>query len=156
MFGIRAVSSVVECAVHIGEVVGPIPTLPTMSKFKEVQNTTTGKPLERPIQKETELVSEKEKQFKQHTQKGIESALEKIRGRFENDPQEENNLEFHNIKHTQSVIKRVESILKIIQESDPSIISRRDIDLSKLAASFHDVVQKWEAVQVNGGSQSRN
>ena len=41
--------------------------------------------------------------------------------------------------------------MKVLQESNPEIVQKRDVNLAKLAASFHDVVQKWEAAQTKDG-----
>ena len=77
--------------------------------------------------------------------KGILKALDIIRERFEQSSEKENNLEFHNTRHTKDVIRRTALILETIQQYAPDAVSDKDIALGKIAAAFHDVVQNWEA-----------
>ena len=46
------------------------------------------------------------------TQRGIEEALTIVKEKFENKEDKVENLEFHNTRHTQEVIKRMEEIMK--------------------------------------------
>ncbi len=76
---------------------------------------------------------------------GKNQALTLIKNRFENlNDNRLNYLDFHNSHHTEDVIRRVVLILNSIREVLPSAVSDRDMQIAILAASFHDVVQKWQ------------
>lgn len=77
-------------------------------------------------------------------QTGIGQAIGKIRERYEENENPADNLAYHNSIHTFNVIQRVDTILKAIHTADPNLVSKRDIQLGKLAAAYHDTVQKWE------------
>lgn len=76
-------------------------------------------------------------------QKGISEALEKVRERFEDSENKENKdaiLDFHNTKHTKSIVGRVERILSAMREAGAEI-NERNIARGKIYGAFHDVVQ---------------
>src|SRR3989344_7008665 len=79
-----------------------------------------------------------------YVDEGVEQALSLVRERFERSPETKDNLPFHNVEHTQGVIRRTELVLAAIREADPSLVSGRDISLGRLAAAYHDTVQTWE------------
>src|SRR3989344_3088302 len=54
--------------------------------------------------------------------------------------------------HSEGVIRRSTLILETIRSADPTLISEREIQLGKLVASFHDLIQRSEPV-VAGDSQ---
>ncbi len=84
-------------------------------------------------------------------QGGIQGAQNLIRERFElAPPEKEDNLDFHNIQHTEDVIRRTESVLRAIQRVTVHVVSEKDIALGRLAAAFHDVVQEWKEQEVQG------
>lgn len=76
----------------------------------------------------------------------IEEALSLVFQQFEWPRHRENRLTFHGIQHTQGDIFRTEAILIAIQRANPGtdLVTEKDIALGKLAAAFHDIVQKWE------------
>lgn len=78
------------------------------------------------------------------TSKSIEEALLRIKKRFENDSKKENNLDFHNTRHTKDVMRRIDLILQAIRRANSELVSARDIEIGRVAAAFHDVVQDWE------------
>lgn len=57
-------------------------------------------------------------------------------------------MSFHNSEHTEGVILGIETILSVMQESDSSLVSDRDIAIGRLIAAWHDVVQEWEPNEV--------
>jgi hypothetical protein len=84
-------------------------------------------------------------------QDGIQEAQSLIRSRFElAPPEKEDNLDFHNIQHTEDVIRRTENILRAIQRVTVHVVSEKDIALGRLAAAFHDVVQEWKEQEAQG------
>ncbi len=74
----------------------------------------------------------------------VDNALSRVRERYEHAPEEFDNLPFHNVSHTEGVIRRTESILSAIQEADASLVSDRDILMGRSAAGSHDTAQRWE------------
>ncbi len=56
----------------------------------------------------------------------------------------DNELAFHGVAHTEGVIRRTEAILRAMQPLGVHAVTEKDILLAKIAAAFHDVVQKWE------------
>lgn len=77
---------------------------------------------------------------------GIKEALKTVK----EDCEDKEQLEFHDTNHTLGVIKRTEAILQTIQEADPNLVTQRDIYLGKLAAAFHDTVQRSSERQAQG------
>src|SRR3989344_8678268 len=83
--------------------------------------------------------------FEGAVDEGVGMALTNIHKRFEDTKNEKiekvkdphDNLEFHNTKHTEDVIRRVELILKIMGAN------RRRIGLGKLMAAYHDTIQEY-------------
>lgn len=71
-------------------------------------------------------------------------ARDLISARFEHAENSEDNLAFHNVEHTDGVVRRTELILRTIRNSVPDAVSVKDIALGKVAAAFHDVVQEWD------------
>lgn len=86
-----------------------------------------------------------------YVDEGINQALALIKERYEDSPKERDNLPFHNVKHSEDVIRRAETILSAIQKADPSLVSERDIAMSRLAGAYHDTVQRWEENKVADG-----
>ncbi|HRH24340.1 MAG TPA: HD domain-containing protein [Candidatus Paceibacterota bacterium] len=75
-------------------------------------------------------------------------ALASIKERFETGP-EEDRLTFHNQEHTEGVVRRAEAIAKAMH------LPVREQLLTKIAAAFHDVVQKWEPDAKESGAVMR-
>lgn len=73
--------------------------------------------------------------------KRIETAIEKIRTRYEQNADITKNLDFHNARHTESVMRRTETILLAIQKISPHLVSDKDILLGQLSAALHDEEQ---------------
>jgi hypothetical protein len=69
---------------------------------------------------------------------GIASALNLIRSRYEGNSDPDNDMAFHNVEHTAGVVRRTEALLRAMGASE------RDCQLGRLAAGFHDTVQRWE------------
>lgn len=72
-----------------------------------------------------------------------------IEERYDNPPDGRQELTYHGLFHTNSVISRVERILRAIQSADATLVSERDIQLGRVAAAFHDVVQQWGPAEGN-------
>ena len=89
--------------------------------------------------------------FNSNIEKAISEAMDLLKERYEDQSEEKDNLPFHNVEHTQEVMKRVETILKAIQEADPALVSDHDIKIGRLASAYHDTVQKWEENRVKDG-----
>lgn len=87
--------------------------------------------------------------FLESTEQGIKEALSKIQEKYEDSPQEQNNLDYHNREHTEMVMERTAKILQTIREADPGLIKERDITLGRLAAAFHDIVVNWKADRIS-------
>ncbi|MDO8529367.1 MAG: hypothetical protein Q7S18_01735 [bacterium] len=85
--------------------------------------------------------------------KGIEQALGLIKEKYENRPDEKDNLPFHNAEHTKGVVDNVEKILKAIQQASPDLdlVSDHDVQIGRLAAAYHDTVQDWKENKVKEG-----
>jgi hypothetical protein len=79
-----------------------------------------------------------------------EKARELIRERFENPSRPENQLAFHGIAHTESVVRRTEIILRALQRTTAHMVTERDILVGTAAATFHDIVQQWDEEQKDG------
>lgn len=73
--------------------------------------------------------------------KRIQEVIEEIRNRYEKNMNVAENLDFHNARHTENVVKRIETILEAMHKANPRIVSDRDIFLGKVAAVFHDLHQ---------------
>lgn len=86
-----------------------------------------------------------------YADEGVNQALSLIKERYENSSEEKNNLPFHNVQHTEGVIRRTEIVLSAIREADPSLVSERDIKLGRLAAAYHDTIQRSEENKVTDG-----
>jgi len=76
--------------------------------------------------------------------KRIQEVIEEIRNRYEKNTDTAENLDFHNARHTENVVKRIETILEAMHKADPRIVSGRDIFLGKVSAVFHDLHQSFE------------
>lgn len=89
--------------------------------------------------------------FNSNIEKGIGEALDLLKQRYEDQPKEKDNLPFHNVEHTQGVMRRVETILKAIQEADTALVNNHDVEIGRLASAYHDTVQQWEENRVKDG-----
>ena len=94
---------------------------------------------------------ESSEDFNSNVERGISEALSLLRERYENQPDEKDNLPFHNVEHTQRVMRRVETILRAIQEADPGLVSDHDVEIGRLASAYHDTVQQWEENKIKDG-----
>lgn len=86
-----------------------------------------------------------------YTKQGVEEALTIIKERFENRKDEVENMDFHDSRHTQRVVKRVERVLLAMKEGGAPV-TEKDIALGSLSAAFHDIVQEWEENRVQDGN----
>ncbi len=93
----------------------------------------------------------RETKFNEATEIGISRAFDKVTTRFENSPDEKNNLPYHNRLHSEDVVRRTALILSKIREKLPSIVAERDIGIGKLIAANHDTVQNWQENIVEEG-----
>src|SRR3989344_3264854 len=82
--------------------------------------------------------------FNSNVEMGIGEAMDLLKKRYEGQPEEENNLPFHNSEHTMGVIRRTEKILKAIQAADQNLVNSHDLEIGRLASAFHDTVQEWD------------
>jgi len=82
--------------------------------------------------------------FNEAIETGVDKALQQLKEKFENAPEPENRLAYHNRIHTREVMDRTVQILRAIQQTDTALVSERDIEFGKLIASHHDTVQNWE------------
>lgn len=69
---------------------------------------------------------------------GVAYALGLIRSRFEGNSNPDDDMPFHNVEHTEGVIRRAQLLLKAMNAS------QEEFDAGVLGAAFHDVVQRWE------------
>lgn len=69
---------------------------------------------------------------------GIAYALTLVGKRYEDNANPEDDLPFHNVKHTEGVIRRTALLLRAMRAEE------RTIQIGRLAAAFHDTVQNWE------------
>lgn len=88
-----------------------------------------------------------DKKFEGLANEAIKEALAVVQKNFEQNPSPDNNLDFHNLTHTQAVVDRASQILKAIQDGGINI-SEKDLALGKMAAAFHDTVQNWQEQKV--------
>ncbi len=84
-----------------------------------------------------------DKKFEKLADEAIKEAISIVQKNFEQNSDPDNNLDFHNLRHTQAVIDRVSQILKAMQDGGVNI-SEKDLTLGKVAAAFHDTVQNWQ------------
>ncbi|MHB8913833.1 MAG: hypothetical protein ACYC4I_02375 [Minisyncoccota bacterium] len=89
--------------------------------------------------------------FDQAIEKGMMSARDLIKKRFEQAATPEGNLEYHNTRHTESVIRRTKEILTAIARVQQDAAHERLEKLGELAAAWHDTVQEYEVVPVADG-----
>lgn len=94
------------------------------------------------------LEQENSENFSYWVEVGIQQAEDSLKERFENPQKEKDMLPFHNVGHTKGVIRRVETILKAIQNADPQTVSDEEVKFGRLVAAYHDTVQKWDPVEM--------
>lgn len=80
----------------------------------------------------------------EYAERGIVAAIQKIKNNFETCSNPEFRLDYHNTLHTQGVLDRTTKILSVLQRHNPQLISEHDIEIGRIAAVFHDIVQDWE------------
>jgi hypothetical protein len=90
-------------------------------------------------------------EFNYHIDKGIQWALARIRMNFEHSPNARFHLPYHDSTHTQFVIDKVDLILNTVRNVDSTMVSKRDIEIGRFAAAFHDVFIRWEKKVVREG-----
>jgi len=76
---------------------------------------------------------------------GIEYALSLIRSRYEGNSDPDNDMPFHCADHTRGVIRRTEALLRAMG------VIEHEMQLGRIAAAFHDTVQRWETNQTGDG-----
>lgn len=73
--------------------------------------------------------------------RGVHTALEAVRSRYEDAADMYMRLPFHNTRHTKSVVERVYIVgQRLVVSGDMSV---HDLDIAMLAGAYHDTVQKW-------------
>lgn len=61
-------------------------------------------------------------------------------------------LDYHNNSHIISMIRRLDTLINLINTVKSQTVSSRDRQLAYLAVAYHDIVQNWRAVSsVDGG-----
>lgn len=90
---------------------------------------------------------EKEQLFHEALKEGQQLAFDLIRERFEQSPEITNHLEYHNVRHTEGVIRRFDQIMDVLRNIDPSYTERSN-EMGRLAAAHHDTVQNWKPLPV--------
>lgn len=98
--------------------------------------------------------------LKQAVAEGVRRATEAIRSNYDDQtrrgqPSERENLPYHNLSHTRSVVDYTVRILKAIRAADSTAVSDSDIALGELAAAFHDVVQKTNSIESGEGTRKK-
>jgi len=88
-----------------------------------------------------------DKKFEQFANEATKEALIIIQKNFEQNPDPDSNLDFHNTRHTESVVQKIGQILKTMQGGGVSV-SEKDLALAKIAATFHDTVQNWQEQKI--------
>ncbi|MFC1632626.1 hypothetical protein ACFL1U_00575 [Patescibacteria group bacterium] len=88
-----------------------------------------------------------ERLFNEVIETQIESTLGELADQFEHNENPEDNLDFHNSRHTLAVIDRTERILKTIQKHQPEIVDAYTLQLGRYTASQHDTVQEWDPAE---------
>jgi hypothetical protein len=94
-------------------------------------------------------------EFDFHVDRGIKWALARIKMNFEHSPNARYHLPYHDSAHTLFVIKKVEVILDSICSADLRLVSKRDIQIGRFAAAFHDVFIRWEKSIVKEGQYTK-
>lgn len=95
---------------------------------------------------------ERERAFHTYVERGIDEALLLIRERFENTPEKAEQLAFHASSHTEGLIQRTRDILYAIADADPSLITSHEIEIGRLAAAYHDIVQRFKEERIQEGA----
>lgn len=103
--------------------------------------------------KERVISPEKRAQiFETALQDGVVAALAVVKERFENASNMMDNLSFHNVHHTEGVIRRFDLIMNTLKDIDP-LYTERGHKVGRFAAANHDTVQRWEPNTVVGQGQ---
>lgn len=89
--------------------------------------------------------------LKESVDRGVTLALEEVRERFEDAADVRDRLPFHNVDHTEGVIRRTVTILQTLREIDPERVSEREVELGRLTGGFHDTVQTWSTQEIPDG-----
>jgi len=97
-----------------------------------------------PIEAQNPAETEREQSLESRVDEGIEQALAIVKARYEDSPNPDDVLEFHNRAHTNDVVRRAHVILEMIADSDPQSVSERDLQRGRIAAAFHDVWQEYD------------
>ena len=91
-------------------------------------------------------------EFFRATEEGIESGIDRIWDRYELQTNPAEWLMYHNSQHTKEVIEATGLILTTLQEADPDLgISMRDVQMGRLIAAWHDVVQGSDIIEADEG-----
>ncbi len=80
----------------------------------------------------------------------MEYARERVRDSFNSPELEDDELDFHSLVHTDDVIRRVTKILETMAEVAPDLVRIEDFHRARIAAAFHDLIQKWKEKSVDG------
>lgn len=94
---------------------------------------------------------EDEARFEFYIDRGVETALARIKHDFEDAANILDRLPFHNTKHAADMVRRVDTILKAVQLVRPDEVTDRTRGMGKLLGAFHDVVQEWRKESVPEG-----
>lgn len=81
--------------------------------------------------------------------RGIEYALSVVRGRYQNNPNPEDDLPFHGDDHTTGVINRGERLARAMR------LTNIELQYVRIACTFHDTVQEWDHNPTTDGKVMR-
>lgn len=84
---------------------------------------------------------------KQYANKAVNEAIEIIRKNFEGHDNPVENLDYHNSRHTITVVIRTIEILRAMQRGGTAIESKHFLE-AIIAAAFHDTVQDYKVIEI--------
>lgn len=84
---------------------------------------------------------------KQYASKAVNEAIEIIRKNFEGHDNPVENLDYHNSRHTITVVIRTIEILRAMQRGGTVIESKHFLE-AIIAAAFHDTVQDYKVIEI--------
>lgn len=79
--------------------------------------------------------------------------IKTLKDRFESNPNPQENLDYHNSRHTISVINDAAKIIEAVRNTDPSILTDKDVALIIIAAAGHDLVQNWREETIESSTR---
>ena len=95
------------------------------------------------LQKETPDISE---ELLQEVSERLKTrGLNLLRERFETTPREQDRLPFHNVAHTEGVMRRMKALLDAIEAAIPRTFTNKDRLMAVALPVGHDLVQAWKS-----------